>query len=45
VIESPESVLVAPDGELAGRLPVTVDILPKAIRLVTGPDPPLSAEV
>lgn len=40
-LESPERVLVSPDGELAGQLPATVEVVPSAIRLVTGPNPPV----
>ena len=38
-VTSNERVVVSPDGELAGVLPATMEIVPKALRIVTGPDP------
>lgn len=40
-VESDEQVLVSPDGEQAGVAPLTVEVLPAAIRLVTGPTIPV----
>lgn len=34
-------VMAAVDGEIAGVTPLTVEIVPNAVRLVTGPDPPV----
>lgn len=31
-----------PDGEVAGHLPATLDVLPRALRVVTGPSPRVS---
>lgn len=38
-VSSSERVVVSPDGELAGVLPATMEIVPRAIRIVTGPNP------
>ena len=38
-ITSNDRVVVSTDGELAGVLPATIEIVPRAIRVVTGPDP------
>ena len=38
-VTSPERVLVSPDGECAGELPITIEVLPKALRLVVPNDP------
>ena len=38
-VSSPERVVVSPDGELAGVLPATLEIVPRAIRVVMGPNP------
>lgn len=40
-IQSPHRVLVSPDGEPAGQLPATIEIIPAAIRLIPGPNPPV----
>lgn len=40
-ITSKESIWVSPDGEIAGQLPATIEILPNALKIVTGPNPPL----
>ena len=37
---SDEEVLVEADGELIGRLPAEIDLLPRAIRVIAGPEPP-----
>jgi diacylglycerol kinase family enzyme len=34
---SEEAVLVEADGELIGRLPVEIDIIPGVLRMITGP--------
>lgn len=34
-----QRVLAGPDGELAGRLPARMEVVPKAVRVVTGPNP------
>lgn len=34
-------VWVSPDGEISGQLPATVEILPKALNMVMGANPPL----
>ena len=39
-MEADERTLISPDGELAGRLPATLEVVPRAIRLLTGPNPP-----
>lgn len=38
-VTSKNRVVVSPDGELAGVLPATVEVVPQALRIVTGPDP------
>lgn len=38
-ITSNDRVVVSLDGELAGVLPATIEIVPRAIRIVAGPDP------
>ncbi len=38
-VTSKERVVVSPDGELAGILPATMEIVPRALRIVSGPDP------
>jgi len=38
-VRSEERVVVSPDGEVAGVLPATLEIVPKAIRAVLGPNP------
>ena len=40
-IKSDSQVWVAPDGEVAGQLPATIDTLPRAIKMVMGPNPPI----
>jgi YegS/Rv2252/BmrU family lipid kinase len=40
-VETDERVLVSPDGELAGVAPLSVEVLPAAIRMVTGPAVPV----
>lgn len=32
---------VSPDGEISGQLPATIEIVPKALNMVMGPNPPL----
>lgn len=39
-IEANERTVISPDGEMAGRLPATLEVVPRAIRLLTGPNPP-----
>lgn len=40
-IRSNKEVWVSPDGEIAGQLNATVSIVPKALNMVMGPNPPL----
>lgn len=40
-VDSDERVIVSPDGELAGFLPATVEIVPKAVRMVVGEGTPI----
>jgi YegS/Rv2252/BmrU family lipid kinase len=37
-----EPVYAGPDGEVAGQLPATLEVVPRAIRAVTGPKPRVS---
>ena len=37
-----DTVYCGPDGEVTGHLPATLEILPRAIRAVTGPNPRVS---
>ena len=43
-VTSNERVVVSPDGELAGVLPATMEIVPRALRIVTGHDPRVLGE-
>jgi len=40
-IESKERVIVSPDGEISGVVPVTVETMRKAVRMVMGPNAPI----
>jgi len=40
-VDCADRVLAGPDGETTGRLPVELDVMPKAVRVVTGPNPRL----
>lgn len=40
-VDADERILATPDGEVAGCLPATIEIVPQAVRLVTGPNPPV----
>ncbi len=37
-----DTVYCGPDGEVAGRLPATLEVLPRALHAVTGPNPRVS---
>ncbi len=39
-VDSPHRVLVSPDGEVAGRVPCEIDLIPHAINVVVGPNAP-----
>jgi len=38
-VSAGDRVAVSPDGEVAGVLPATMEVVPKALRVVVGPDP------
>ncbi len=38
-ISAASRIAASPDGELAGILPATIEVLPRAVRVVTGPNP------
>ena len=40
-VESETALGVAPDGELAGYLPATIEALPRALNMVMGTKPPV----
>ena len=40
-IRSEKEVWVSPDGEVAGKLNATVEVVPNALKMVTGPNAPL----
>lgn len=43
-VDTEERVLVSPDGELAGIAPLSVQVLPAAIQMVTGPAVPVRSQ-
>lgn len=41
-ISAASRIAASPDGELAGILPATIEVVPRAVRVVTGPNPRVS---
>jgi len=39
IISATQRIAASPDGELAGILPATIEVVPRAVRVVTGPNP------